>query len=100
MSEFEDRKKLTFEQAEGAETIPSQLALKKLSDELRARLWAIIYESLTASSHHPSYGRRVITDPWRHVLYGIMSTATTCLPTNSVVAMIITPRVSKIFSLR
>jgi hypothetical protein len=45
--EFEDRKRLTFEQAEGAEPLPSQLKLKELSPELRARLWAIFYQELS-----------------------------------------------------
>jgi hypothetical protein len=48
-SEYEDRKRLTFEQAEGAEPVPSQLELKEISPELRARLWSIFYERLAAS---------------------------------------------------
>ena len=46
-SEYEDRKRLTFEQAEGAEPLPSQLKLKEVSPELRARLWAIFYQELS-----------------------------------------------------
>jgi hypothetical protein len=42
-SEYEDRKRLTFEQAEGAEPLPSQLKLKDISSELRARLWRVFY---------------------------------------------------------
>ena len=45
-SEYEDRKRLTFEQAEGAEPLPSQLKLKEISPELRARLWRIFYDLL------------------------------------------------------
>jgi hypothetical protein len=41
-SEYEDRKRLTFEQAEGAEPLPSQLELQEISPELRARLWSIL----------------------------------------------------------
>jgi hypothetical protein len=33
-SEYEDRKRLTFEQAEGAESLPTQLKLKEVSREL------------------------------------------------------------------
>jgi hypothetical protein len=42
-SEYGDRKRLTFEQAEGAEPLPSQLELREISPELRARLWAIFH---------------------------------------------------------
>jgi hypothetical protein len=45
-SEYEDRKRLTFEQADGAEPLPSQLKLKEISPELRARLWRIFYDLL------------------------------------------------------
>ena len=44
--EFEDRKRLTFEQAEGAAPLPSQLKPKQISTELRARLWAVMHGSL------------------------------------------------------
>jgi hypothetical protein len=45
--EYEDRKRLTFEQAEGAEPLPSQLKLKEVSPELRARLWRIFHDWLS-----------------------------------------------------
>jgi hypothetical protein len=45
-SEYEDRKRLTFEQAEGAQPLPSQLKLKEVSPELRALLWAIFHQKL------------------------------------------------------
>jgi hypothetical protein len=45
-SEYEDRKRLTFEQAEGAEPLPSQLKRKEVPSELRSRLWAIFYDLL------------------------------------------------------
>jgi hypothetical protein len=44
--EYEDRKRLTFEQAEGVEPLPSQLELKEVSPELRARLWSVFHELL------------------------------------------------------
>jgi hypothetical protein len=44
-SEYEDRKRLTFEQAEGAEPLPSQLGLKEISPELRIRLWEKLHTS-------------------------------------------------------
>jgi hypothetical protein len=48
-SEYEDRKRLSFEQAEGAEPLPSQLHLKEVSQELRALLWAVFYERIDYS---------------------------------------------------
>jgi hypothetical protein len=45
-SEYDERKRLTFEQAEGAEPLPSQLKLKEVSPELRARLWRVFYNLL------------------------------------------------------
>jgi hypothetical protein len=49
-NEYEDRKQLTFEQAEGAESLPSQLELRQVSQELRARLWSIFYKALRGNS--------------------------------------------------
>jgi hypothetical protein len=49
-SEYEDRKGLTFEQAEGAEPLPSQLKLREVSRELRARLWAVFVKLLQGAS--------------------------------------------------
>ncbi len=42
---YADRKRLTFEQAEGFEPLPAQLRLKEISKELSALLWAIVYHS-------------------------------------------------------
>jgi hypothetical protein len=47
-SEYEDRKRLTFEQAEGAEPLPSQLGLKEISQELRIRLWEKLHSSINS----------------------------------------------------
>jgi hypothetical protein len=62
-SEFEDRKRLTFEQAEGAEPLPSQLKLREVSPELRARLWAIFHQKLTSSSVREDYGSTRLKGP-------------------------------------
>jgi len=48
---YADRKKLTFEQAEGAEPLPSQLKPKELTKHLRALLWEAIYNNLERSRH-------------------------------------------------
>lgn len=54
--ELERRKGLSFEQAEGAAPLPSQLQLGELSKELRARLWAVIHESLKGDcNNHMGY---------------------------------------------
>jgi hypothetical protein len=47
--EYALRKRLTFEQAEGVEALPSQLALKKVSKELRALLWSVVHSSIMQS---------------------------------------------------
>ena len=51
---YAERKKLTFEQAERGEPLPSQLKLKEISQELRARLWNVIYAHLDEDTEHRS----------------------------------------------
>lgn len=55
MSEF-DRTKLTFEQAEGASPIPSQLALGELSKQLRSILWMVIHQLLEDNKSYAEFG--------------------------------------------
>ena len=43
---YADRKRLTFEQAEGVEPLPMQLRPKEISQELSALLWAMVYDSI------------------------------------------------------
>ena len=61
---YADRKQLTFEQAEGVEPLPVQLLPKELTKQLRALLWALVYDSMKENLkyHH-------IYDPWRSILY-------------------------------
>ncbi|WP_430437735.1 AbiJ-NTD4 domain-containing protein [Oceanibaculum nanhaiense] len=67
--ELEARKKLTFEQAEGVEPLPPQLALKEVSKALRAALWHVIYESMKRDLKYPdSGGRPWIAGAWEKVL--------------------------------
>lgn len=47
--ELQRRRSLTFAQAEGIDPIPTQLATKTISREMRARLWDVVYESLKAT---------------------------------------------------
>src|SRR3954471_16993609 len=76
-SGYEERKRLTFEQAERIEPLPTQLALKEISTELRSRLWDIVYTRMGRSTQEvrptpPSRrpGRdAILIDPWRIILY-------------------------------
>ena len=42
---YEERRGLTFRQAEGAEALPSQLQRDQLTPRLRAKLWSFIYRN-------------------------------------------------------
>jgi hypothetical protein len=69
-SEYEDRKRLTFEQAEGAEPLPSQLKLKQVSRELRARLWAVFLNLLQeGTSVGDHFDHREVQDPFLTLLH-------------------------------
>jgi hypothetical protein len=70
-SEYEDRKRLTFEQAERVEPLPSQLKLKELSTELRARLWRIFHQWLSTMTVSDSIipGHRYLNGPFVQLLY-------------------------------
>jgi hypothetical protein len=48
---YADRRHLSFEQAEGAAALPTQLQLKALSKELRAVLWYVIHGSIQRETH-------------------------------------------------
>ncbi len=51
-----DRYRVSFAQAEGAEPVPSQLALGEINQELRAYVWDIIYTSILKDVKHSSVG--------------------------------------------
>jgi hypothetical protein len=71
--QYEFRKRLTFEQAEGVEPLPTQLQLRELSDELRAKLWQVFFESLQKSLSNTRGGhirtRPYFVNPSTHILY-------------------------------
>src|SRR5262245_3490770 len=67
---FADRKRLTFEQAEGVAPLPTQLKLKELSEELRARLWAAVYHSFKDHRNYGDGGYHFL-DPWASILKGM-----------------------------
>ena len=62
-SEYEERKRLTFEQAEGAAPLPTQLRTKELSPQLRALLWEIFYEDTGFADD------KTIAGSWKGLLY-------------------------------
>jgi hypothetical protein len=66
--EYEDRKQLTFEQAEGVEPLPSQLKLREVSRELRARLWSVFFNVLRENSLG-EYDQRDVQEPFLSLLY-------------------------------
>lgn len=67
---YAERKKLTFAQAEGAACLPQQLALKQVSQELRALLWHSVHTSMEEAKVRNidiKYAR--IEEPWSTILY-------------------------------
>jgi hypothetical protein len=66
--DIEERKKLTFEQAEGIEPLPSQLQLREVSPKLRAALWNRIHSYLDNATEHSTYGFSYIEKPWSTIL--------------------------------
>jgi hypothetical protein len=65
---IEERKKLTFEQAEGAEPLPAQLQLRKVSPQLRALLWGCLHSFLSDATSHPDYAPDALDKPWSIIL--------------------------------
>jgi hypothetical protein len=65
--DIEERKKLTFEQAEGIEPLPSQLKLREVSPKLRAVLWSQIHNYLTDATDSV-YGDAYLDEPWSIIL--------------------------------
>jgi hypothetical protein len=67
--DIEERKKLTFEQAEGIEPLPSQLKLREVSPKLRAVLWNQIHRYLTDATRSSDYGgASYLEKPWSMIL--------------------------------
>lgn len=64
-----DRRKVTFEQAEGLEPLPTQLKPKELSAALRARLWYVLHHGLKEATHHSEFDKPTIEGPWLTILF-------------------------------
>jgi hypothetical protein len=65
---YELRKRLTFEQAEGVEPLPSQLKLKELSQQLRSALWRVVYDHLCEAREDGPMGNARVSIPWSTIL--------------------------------
>jgi len=67
--DIEERKKLTFEQAEGIEPLPSQLKLREVSPKLRAVLWHQIHMYLSDAEQDSADGDYTyLNEPWSTIL--------------------------------
>jgi hypothetical protein len=64
---YAERKRLTFEQAEGREPLPSQLELKEISQQLRATLWNVIHTHLDQATDYKSMGGPYLGSPWEGI---------------------------------
>lgn len=66
--DIEQRKKLSFEQAEGIEPLPAQLQLREISPKLRAALWHLVHGHLIRARQHAEYSHDYIDKPWSTIL--------------------------------
>ncbi len=71
---YAERKKLTFAQAEGIEPLPRQLQPKEISQQLRALLWAVIYDEIRGCVRSDAFSSNILTGRWlaiskRHFLF-------------------------------
>jgi hypothetical protein len=66
--DIEARKKISFEQAEGAEPLPAQLQLREVSRELRAVLWSYINQCLEDASEYHEYAGSYVGGAWKTIL--------------------------------
>jgi hypothetical protein len=67
-NDIEERKKLSFEQAEGVAPLPSQLQLREVSQQLRALLWNGIHSYLKDAWEHSDWGEAYLDKPWSTIL--------------------------------
>jgi hypothetical protein len=67
MVSHDDRKQLTFEQAEGAAPLPTQLRPGEISPPLRAKLWVVFHGMISASKTRDNFGL-FLSHPWSQIL--------------------------------
>lgn len=65
---YAERKKLTFAQAEGLEPLPTQLALRQISQQFRAALWWDLKGIFEQHRERSSYGHEYLERPWAIIL--------------------------------
>jgi len=66
---YAERKKLSFEEAEGVEPLPAQLKLKEVSPQLRAALWRVVHDSLREARRWVDYApAATLESPWQNIL--------------------------------
>jgi hypothetical protein len=69
MVSHNERKPLTFEQAEGAAPLPTQLRPGEISPPLRAKLWEPIFDHLSLTKDSSAYYRPPhLGTPWSRIL--------------------------------
>jgi hypothetical protein len=67
---FADRRRLTFEQAEGVEALPMQLQPKEMPQPLRAALWAVVFDCLQTATITSSMGEGAwLKGDWSEILH-------------------------------
>jgi hypothetical protein len=62
-----DRNQISFSQAEGLKSLPSQLRLGELSPELRNELWSIIYDDFRKDIFYESDLNYHVRGNWREI---------------------------------
>jgi hypothetical protein len=68
MVSHNERKQLTFEQAEGAAPLPTQLRPGEISPPLRAKLWEPIFDHLLFTKQSAGYvGAVFLGSPWSRI---------------------------------
>jgi AbiJ N-terminal domain 4 len=65
---YAERKKLTFEQAQGLAPLPRQLALGEISQEFRAILWSRLNKIFEEHSERTFHGVGYFRKPWSTIL--------------------------------
>jgi AbiJ N-terminal domain 4 len=61
---LEERHKLTFAQAEGAEPLPLQLRPSEISRRLRISIWSAVRNSMLEHSHDSDFEGHFLVGPW------------------------------------
>lgn len=62
------RQEISFAQAEGVEPLPTQMQPRTMTQELRAKLWAVINSFMNDSMNQSAYGKPMKGE-WRYAMY-------------------------------